>query len=187
MAKRADITPELCRQLLRYEPETGKLFWRNRARDMFATDRAFASWTARYPGREAFTNTIPGGYKTGTILNSSHRAHRVIWAIVHGTWPISEIDHINGIRTDNRLANLRLVTSSENSRNCRRYSNNTSGHTGIYWYARRRNWIVKVAVEVGKHREIGKFRTLKEALAARDAAWAERGYSERHGSTEVTP
>lgn len=176
------ITPDRLRQLLRYEPESGKLFWRERPREDFATNRAFATWNSRYSGAEAFTNTIPGGYKTGTIMNKSYRAHIVIWAIVTGVWPDHEIDHRNGIRHDNRFSNFKPATSSENKRNCRRYSSNTSGVTGVYWEKRRRSWLVKISTGVRQVVEIGRFRTKEEAIIARKQAERRYGYSARHGS-----
>ena len=85
------VTPSELNRVLRYEPDTGKLFWLPREPETFATQRAAASWNAYYPGREALTNIIPGGYRTGTVLRRSFRAHRVIWAMVHGEWPSQEI------------------------------------------------------------------------------------------------
>jgi hypothetical protein len=171
------------RKLLRYEPETGKLFWLERSRELFQTDRSHATWNSRYANGEAFTNTIPGGYRTGTIHNRSYRAHIVAWAIATGEWPSSEIDHLNGVRDDNRLHNLRLATSGQNKRNCRRYANNTSGYTGVHWEPRRKRWIVLIRTKEGKTRQCGSFVDKAEAAAARQRLNPQHGYSLRHGAT----
>ena len=80
--------PEVVRRLLRYCPEAGKLFWRERTEDLFSDGRHSAAhicarWNKRYAGQEAFT-ALDNGYRKGAIFNNPHRAHRVIWAIQTG-------------------------------------------------------------------------------------------------------
>lgn len=105
-------------KLLRYEPETGKFFWR------------------------ISTGPIKAGAQAGTINNRGYvrisinrrefLAHRIAWLISAGQMPSGEIDHINGDRTDNRISNLRLATHTQNSLNRGRNSNNTSGFKGVH-------------------------------------------------------
>lgn len=83
MATRADITPELLRQLLRYEPETGKLFWRLRSREYFSTENRFLSWNALYAGKEALTADTGAGYRHGAVLCHLFKAHRVVGDIAY--------------------------------------------------------------------------------------------------------
>lgn len=181
MADRADITPELCRQLLRYDPETGKLYWRERPREMFRDSRGYAAWSARYPGREAFT-ALSRGYRTGKILDVQFFAHRVAWAIVHGAWPApeSDIDHINGDGCDNRMANLREVSHLQNGRNIKRPTSNTSGYIGVSWDARKRKWAAYIGARETR-RFLGYFSTPSEAGQARVAAQLADGYHPNHG------
>ena len=101
MAKENLPTISVVRNLLRYEPDTGKLFWLPRGGGRF--DKLFA-------GKEAFTATDPGGYKYGSLQSHTMRAHVVAWALAYGKWPDGHIDHENGIREDNRLKNLSLGT-----------------------------------------------------------------------------
>lgn len=123
MADKAVITPDLCRQLLRFEPETGRLYWRVRTPDLFpgtamrSPQHACNNWNARYAGQEAFTSIDGRGYRVGAIKDRLFRAHRVAFAVWHGRWPSGFIDHKNGIRTDNRPANMREVDCATNLQN----------------------------------------------------------------------
>ena len=102
--------PQSMRNALRYDPDTGKLYWRMR-------DDMPKQWNSRWHRKEAFTANHGNGYKSGRFNGKTLFAHRVIWAIVHDHWPDQDIDHINGIRSDNRLSNLRAVSRSENMKN----------------------------------------------------------------------
>ncbi len=173
-------SPELLRQLLRYEPETGKLFWRDRSVEMFPDQRSANTWNARFAGSEAFTAVEGKGYRFGSIFGIKYRAHRVIWALETGDWPADQIDHINGERDDNRLVNLREVTNAENGRNRRRPDANTSGVVGVYWSSAREKWLTRIIVD-GRHHYLGLFADFDEAVTVRKAAEAAQGYHENHG------
>lgn len=176
MAKRADITPELCRQLLRYEPETGKLFWKERPLERFPTERTGRVWNSRFANKEAFS-ALSRGYHVGTIDYVMVKAHRVAWAIYYGEWP-EVIDHINGDPADNRIANLRDITQAENLTNLARRSDNKSGVTGVYQMGSR--WAAEIRFE-GVKNWLGSFATKSEAIEARERAQTELGFHENHG------
>jgi len=106
-----------------------------------------------------------------------HLEHRVAIAIVSGEWPNGEVDHINGIRHDNRLCNLRVVTKCENLRNKGKYRSNTSGRVGVHWHKQHRKWSAVIA-----GRTIGVFKNIEDAIAARELAEKECNYHENHGS-----
>ncbi len=159
------IAPEALRHILRYEPETGKLFWRER------TDVG-VQWNAKYANREAFTAIGSDGYHRGAVNYVSCLAHRVAWAIYYGEWPADEIDHINCNPADNRIANLRAATRSQNECNKRLKSNNRSGYKGVSWYARHSKWQASIRIN-GKSRGLGFYATREEAHAAYLRASAE--------------
>ena len=161
------------RKRLRYEPETGKLFWLDCA-------EMPSHWRTQFAGKEAFTS-VCGGYRTGGIKYSGFRAHRVAWAIHYGEWPSNQIDHINGIRTDNRIENLRVVTPQENSRNIKMFNTNTSGVTGVSWVKARGKWMAMISVK-GRNKNLGYFQSIDEATAVRAEASARYGFTKRHGT-----
>lgn len=170
MAKNPLPTPEQLRQLLRYEPETGKLFWKERTSEWFESswnrtaEANCRAWNTANAGREAFT-TASRGYRQGSVLGISVRAHRVAWAIHHGSWP-KNIDHINGDRGDNRASNLRDVETRENNKNLKIPRNNTSGHMGVYWHSRAKIWSARVQVN-GESIHLGCFDSREAAVSAR--------------------
>lgn len=163
------MQPKDMRKLLRYEPDTGKLYWLPRD--------GKKSWNTRFSGKEAFTATHDKGYKRGAINGISYYAQRVIWAIVHDEIAI-QIDHINGNRTDNRIENLRSVDRTENARNAKEKRTNTSGVTGVSPHCGK--WMVTIGVK-SKTKYIGIFSEKNEAIAARKSAEAEYGYHQNHG------
>lgn len=162
------------RKRLRYEPETGKLFWLD-------YEGMPNSWKARWAGKEAFTCLDVLGYRVGSIDNVSFYAHRVAYAIHHGEWPDNQIDHINGVKKDNRISNLRAVTNQENQKNRSMKINNKSGVTGVFWHKAAGKWTAQIRVDY-RCKHLGLFDTIEEATAARKEASAKYGFSERHGT-----
>jgi hypothetical protein len=162
------------RQRLRYEPETGKLFWLDH-------DGMSNSWRAKWAGKEAFTSDNGVGYRHGHIDSQKFRAHRIAWALHFGEWPTDHIDHINGVRNDNRINNLRVVTNTENARNANRRRDNTSGITGVSLDKYGRKWIAFIKVR-RLQLYLGSFNTIEEAIAARKQADIKYGFTERHGT-----
>ena len=179
--KRELPSPELLGKLLRYELDTGKLFWRERDRNMFSSDRDRKIWNTRYARREAFLTTNRDGYQTGRVLGKRYLAHRVIWAMVHGSWPHGEIDHINGSPADNRIENMRCVTRSENMRNASKRSNNKSGHNGVCWHKAAGKWRAQIGVN-NERRLIGLYACVTSAMLARKRAEIGQRFTERHGT-----
>lgn len=93
------------------------------------------------------------------------RMHRVIMNNPKG----KEIDHINGNGLDNRRANLRLATTSENQMNRRKQSNNTSGFMGVCWNKLAKKWQANITFR-GRHFHVGLYLNKADAAKARDNA-----------------
>jgi len=120
------------------------------------------------------------GYVRLGIGNTVYHAHRLAWLYMTGELP-SQVDHINGIRHDNRFINLRNVTTLENNRNAKQRVDNISGITGVYYNKKANRWVGQISIQ-GKHIHLGNFITKEEAIEARRKADKYYGFSERHGT-----
>jgi HNH endonuclease/AP2 domain len=105
------------------------------------------------------------GYLIVGIDYKIYRAHRVIWLYVNGQWPKGDCDHINRIKTDNRIANLRDVTRSQNKQNQLVCKNNKCGIKGVYWSEKYKRWFASIG-HLGEQIYIGQFKTIEEASDA---------------------
>lgn len=177
MAHVALPSPEVLRQLLSYDPETGIVRWMARGQDFIADDRIRSTFNTRFSGKEAFTHINEWGYRVGAVLGRNVFAHRVIWAMQADEWPDGMIDHINGDPKDNRWKNLRIVDAAENSKNARRKKTNKWGENGIHWNGKR--WVVVVGG--GSNGYVGVFRDIETAREVRKRTLIEKGYHENHG------
>ncbi|MEO0569893.1 MAG: HNH endonuclease signature motif containing protein [Pseudomonadota bacterium] len=164
-------------------PIAGSIIWRYRPRSSFlANEQEYQRWNALYAHTPAFACLNRKGYLTGRIHGNSYLAHRVIWAYSNGTWPSGELDHINGEKTDNRIANLREVSRTQNCRNLRKNIRNTSGCTGVKKSRSGKKWVAEIGCGAGKKVHLGSFENFDDAVAARKSAELVMGYSARHGS-----
>lgn len=138
-------------------------------------------------GRVQIKAGSKAGYKmkTGYLSVSSNLksqlVHRIIWEMHHGKIPDGmQIDHINHIRDDNRIENLRLVSNQENHKNISMQSNNTSGITGVYWHKAAKKWMASIKID-GKMRYLGLFSDINSAAKARLSAEKEHEFHDNHG------
>ena len=181
---------ELLRQLLRYEPDTGKLYWRTRTPDMFnegkrSFEHSCNQWNSRFARKEAFTADNGQGYKQGCLFGKPYKAHRIIWAIVHGEW-VDEVDHVNGVRSDNRITNLRDGSNGENRKNLRLPLANTSGVMGVSWVKNIKKWQAYINAD-NQRIGLGYFENFDEAVYARKSAEVKYGYHKNHGLNMQKP
>jgi len=106
------------------------------------------------------------GYLRIRFVNKQFAVHRIAWALHYGEWPQQSIDHINGIKNDNRISNLRDVSNATNAVN--RHSANRNGSTGLLgvtWSKEKRRFIAHVKVN-GKTKKLGRFLNAREAFDA---------------------
>ena len=121
----------------------------------------------------------PSAHNTGYIRinvnGQQYAAHRIVWALANNKLPSTDnyVDHINGIKTDNRISNLRLVTPSGNNRNSKRQSCPVNTHVGLYFRIDRQKWRASININ-GEKIWLGTFESKEDAIAARKKA--EEGY-----------
>jgi hypothetical protein len=97
-----------------------------------------------------------------------------------GELPEDQIDHINGIRDDNRFSNLRCVSAQGNARNQAKAKNNTSGQIGVSFKNRSKQWYATIMVD-GKNLHLGSSKNKEEAIMLRLSAEQRYGYHKGHG------
>ena len=162
-AQANELTAEYLRSILHYDQETG-IF----TRKVSTSNRVKVGDAAGCPDGY--------GYLQIRVLSRTYKAHRLAWLYMYSNWPNDQIDHINRIRTDNRIANLREVSHKQNQQNRSKPSNNTSGHPGVVWNKQHSKWQAQIRHNQ-KQIYLGCFNTVEEAIAARKAAekiyWAD--------------
>ncbi len=154
------MTKEYVDKYLKYDAETG-LFTRKK-------DGKAVGWVANR------------GYTKIRFDGKSYEAHRIAWLLHYGVKPENQIDHINHIRTDNRILNLRDVTQAENHRNMSKAKNNKHGVTGVVWHKRSKRWQAQISVD-GKNTYLGSFVSFSDAVNARKNAEILYGFHTNHG------
>ena len=183
-----ELTAEIARELLTYNPDTGKLFWKERPLKYFKNPNYTKSWNIKYAGKEALTaiafrKSGQIARLEGRVLNKSYYTHRIAWLMYYGEWPKNQIDHINQDPIDNRIENLRDVTNAENSKNKTLQKNNTTGYVGVYFYKHKRYKKYRARIRINtilKH--LGYYDTAEEAAAVRSVASINYNFHPNHGN-----
>jgi hypothetical protein len=145
------LTVERSRELLDYDPETGVFRWKCRRKRIEKGSTAGSIWK--------------DGYCRVQIDRRSYAAHRLAWLHVYGYWPADQIDHINGVRDDNRFCNLRAATPRENVRNSKVHGDNKSGLKGVRRATSSRKWEAAIRIN-STYVYLGRFDTAEDAHAA---------------------
>ncbi len=147
------LTAEKVRELLDYDPETGAIHWRVSVNNRVKVG-VLAGWKR------------PDGYLQIRIDGKLYKAHRLALLIINGTWPTDQVDHINGVRDDNRITNLREASRSLNQQNqMRPRSDNTSGYLGVSWNSACKSFMARIMIQ-GKLLYLGSFTDPAEAHQA---------------------
>ena len=147
--------------IFNYDPMTGHLTFKVRRGRLM-------------PGSRAGTFDASTGYRQVRVDGRIVYEHRVIWALLHGEYPETHVDHINRDKTDNRAANLRLTTfnQSDNNQNTKVRSDSTTGVKGVNWNKTKSKWQARLSHR-NRTYSLGYFNSFDEACAARYAAEAE--------------
>jgi hypothetical protein len=130
------------------DAETGKIYWKS-------------IYSANGLGSELPTYIKANGYKCINIAGRQYLQHRLVWLLAYGKWPENVIDHIDGVRDNNCLTNLRDVSLSVNSHNCKA--------KGTYYNKPLKQWISMIDVNRARI-HLGCYKTEEEARAAYEAA-----------------
>ncbi|MBF8746854.1 HNH endonuclease signature motif containing protein [Pseudomonas monteilii] len=162
-----------------YCAHIGSFTWLPRPLCDFVSEERMKAWNTRYAGSRA-GKVNSNGYLLIQINGKHYRAHRLAWLASYGKWPTQHIDHINGNKLDNRIINLRDVSSLENNRNMPLLASNKSGRVGVSWYSARSEWVAHIKVD-GRQKILGRFKSKDLAIAAREAAERELGFHPNHG------
>ncbi|WPH64071.1 endonuclease [Vibrio phage vB_VpP_1] len=143
--------------LVNYDPETGIFTWKERKEN--------ARFNTRYAGNPVGC-IAPEGYMITSLFSRTYRLHTLAWLYMTGVKPIM-IDHINGIKTDNRFSNLRECNPGNNARNTGIKPNNKSGFKGVRWNKQCQKWQAVVKFNYKSH-HAGLFDSKVEAARAYD-------------------
>ena len=178
-----ELTAEIARELLTYNPNTGKLLWKERPLKYFNNPIYTKRWNTKYASKETFTALVyrKSGHPArldGRLFNKTYSAHRIAWLIYYGEWPKNQIDHINQDATDNRIKNLRDVTPAENQKNRTLYNNNTTGYLGVSKHHGKYRARIRIN-NIDKH--LGYYDTAEEAAAVRAVASINYNFHPNHG------
>lgn len=146
------ITQNELKETMKNDHNTGKFTW------LVAN-----SSKIKIGDRAGSLNSI--GYRRIKINGKDYLEHRLVWLYHYGYLPTKHLDHINGIRDDNRIDNLREATSAENHQNRSKSKNNTSGFMGVTWAKHANKWQSRIC-KGGKNHHLGYYDTPEEAHAA---------------------
>lgn len=156
MLQKNNITVEKLKELLLYDRDTG-IFTNKITRSPSSIKGCESGYLCR-------------GYIVIKIYGKNYLAHRLAWLYTFGYFPEKYLDHINLIKSDNRISNLREANQSQNQGNTLKHKRNTSGYKGVCFDKWSNRWKAEICFN-GKSKNLGRFNTPEEAHQA---------YSEEH-------
>ena len=149
------VTQDRLKEILDYDPETGVFSWKKTSNQIKSGSMAGSASS--------------GGYIRFTVDGVRYSAHRLAWLYVYGEFPETDIDHVNRIRSDNRISNLRIASRVENCQNSSKRKSNSSGVVGVCWNIGHEKWQARI-MHKGKSIHLGYYKTIEDAARARAEA-----------------
>jgi len=148
------LTQERLKELLHYDPDTGIFTW------------------IKATGPRCKIGNVAGsiqtfGYRQIKLNTINYCAHKLAWFYFYGELHNGEFDHINRIKDDNRIVNLRKATRSNNTQNVPIRKDNKSGYKGVSWNGYKKRWIAQIFIN-GKQKQIKASKNIEDAIKARD-------------------
>ncbi|EBR8428419.1 HNH endonuclease [Salmonella enterica] len=177
-----ELTFAYLREAFSYDPDSGLFTWKERPKSHFSSVKACNQSNSHFAGKIAGSKDPKHGYLRIKLCGKNHKAHRLAWLFMHGCWPEGEIDHVNGIRDDNRMENLRDVSHKLNMRNRATPITNRHGLPGVSYRNRKKPWFAQIMNNDGRNEYLGSFKTPEEASCAYLLRARELGYHEQHGN-----
>lgn len=168
MLTKAQVTQALLKEYLDYNPNTGILTWIKKP-----SKRANM-------GQRAGSLVPKSGYRSINFFGRSYPEHHVVWCWYYGEWSELFIDHIDHVRDNNRIHNLREVTALQNAQNKRKRENTHVNEAGIWYNKRRKRYVAEISVK-GKKVFQQSFVDVEDAIKARRAKLKELGFHSNHG------
>jgi HNH endonuclease len=161
-----NLTQDHLKSILDYDQDSGDFTWKIRPSSHFKNDNGLRLYKSRYEEKKA-GHIDSQGYKVININGKNFKAHRLAFLFMTGRMPFQQIDHINGIRNDNRWINLREATKAENLQNQKKAQsdNKSTGLLGASFNKRKKYFQSRINV-AGKQIYIGGFKTAQEAHEA---------------------
>jgi len=116
------ITFDELKKQLHYNPDTGDFTW------------LVSNTNSIKIGDIAGCKENGNSYTRIFVNKKSYKAHRLAWFYMTGEWPVTFIDHINGVKYDNKFNNLREATFIENQHNVPKRIDNSTGYKGVSFH-----------------------------------------------------
>lgn len=168
-----DMTDVILKSYLNYEPLTGHFTWRIKHCSKVIVGQRAGS-------------TSPYGHRVIHLFGCVYPEHRLAWLYMTGSFPKEFLDHIDHDEHNNAFSNLREVSYKENNMNSSLRKDNNSGEVGIYTNQRKHSNTYQVDVSTGSARLCKAFKTIDQAIAARDTFYRENNFHINHGISKPT-
>lgn len=168
-----DMTDVILKSYLNYDHITGYFTWKTKHCSKVIIDQRAGS-------------VSPYGHRVINLCGSLYPEHRLAWLYMTGTFPHKYIDHIDHDEQNNSFSNLREVSKKENNLNNSLRVDNSSGEIGIYINQRKHRNTFQVDVSIDTHRLCKAFKTLEQAITARNEFYSKHGFHLNHGIAKPT-
>lgn len=158
--------------LLEYQPLTGLFIWRRS--NKFAK-HVKAGMVAGHVHKDGYTRI--------NVVGRQRKAHRLAWLFTYGEWPIGQVDHKNGAKSDNRISNLRDTDNRGNGSNKQHHRDGKP--VGVGFQKNTGMWRARIKID-GKERFLGDFTDMSAAALAYQLALKdlEYGHTEMENSND---
>lgn len=165
-----DLTVELVKSVLKYDPDTGHLIWIGKSH----SKRIIL-------GARAGSLVKSTGYRSVTVFGRAYQEHVLIWFMYYGEWPKGQVDHEDHVRDHNWISNLKDVSFLENMRNRKAMDGTITGHQGVWFNTRRNKYVAEITMN-GKKVYQKSFDSARAAAEARAEELIRLGFHANHGA-----